>query len=145
MIHRMIHTYRLRRIVALFALGGMLAASPGCVRNYRVEVQQGNVISTEQIKKINPGVSRNEVRFILGTPLIEDPFHAQRWDYFYSLDPGKGQPLTQHRLSIWFEADQVTRTHVEGAGLPGAIEPDLEETDSGFFSRIWDKITPGEN
>ncbi len=145
MIRRMIHTYRLRRIAALLALGGVLAAGTGCVRSYQMEVQQGNVISAEQIEKINPGVSRDEVRFILGTPLIEDPFHAQRWDYFYSLDPGKGQPLAQHRLSIWFESDRVTRTHVEGAGLPGAIEPDLEEAGPGFFSRLWDKVTPGEN
>jgi outer membrane protein assembly factor BamE len=145
MIRRMIHTHRLRRITALFALAGMLTVGAGCVRNYRVEVQQGNVISAEQIEKINPGVSRDEVRFILGTPLIEDPFHAQRWDYFYSLDPGKGQSLTQHRLSIWFEADRVTRTHVEGAGLPGAIEPDLEETGPGFFSQLWNKVTPGED
>ena len=145
MIRRMIHTHRLRRIVALFTLGGMLTAGAGCVRNYRVEVQQGNVISAEQIEKINPGVSRDEVRFILGTPLIEDPFHAQRWDYFYSLDPGKGQPLTKHRLSIWFETDRVTRIHVEGAGLPGAIGPDLEETGPGFFSQLWDKVTPGED
>jgi outer membrane protein assembly factor BamE len=145
MIRRMIHTHRLRRIAALFALAGMLTAGTGCVRNYRVEVQQGNVISAEQIEKINPGVSRDEVRFILGTPLIEDPFHAQRWDYFYSLDPGKGQPLTQHRLSIWFEADRVTRIHVEGAGLRGAIEPDLEETGPGFFSQLWNKVTPGED
>ncbi|MBT7354525.1 MAG: outer membrane protein assembly factor BamE, partial [Acidiferrobacteraceae bacterium] len=86
----MIHTYRLRRIAALLALGAALAAGAGCVRSYQMEVQQGNVISAEQIEKINPGVSRDEVRFILGTPLIEDPFHAQRWDYFYSLDPGKG-------------------------------------------------------
>ena len=100
MIRRMIHTYRLRRIAALLALGAALAAGAGCVRSYQMEVQQGNVISAEQIEKINPGVSRDEVRFILGTPLIEDPFHAQRWDYFYSLDPGKGQPLAQHRLSI---------------------------------------------
>ena len=145
MIRRMIHTHRLRRIAALFVLAGMLTVGAGCVRNYRIEVQQGNVISAEQIEKINPGVSRDEVRFILGTPLIEDPFHAKRWDYFYSLDPGKGQPLTQYSLSIWFESDRVTRTRVEGAGLPGAIEPDLEEADPGFFSQLWNKVTPGED
>ncbi|MGA0381777.1 MAG: outer membrane protein assembly factor BamE [Arenicellales bacterium] len=116
----------------------------GCVRSYRVEIQQGNVISAEQIEKLTPGTSRNEVRFILGTPLIEDPFHADRWDYFYSLDPAKGEQVTQYRLSIWFENDLVTRTEVEGAGLPGAIQPDLEEDSPGFFSNLWDAITPGD-
>ena len=116
----------------------------GCVRSYRVEIQQGNVISAEQIEKLTPGTSRNEVRFILGTPLIVDPFHAERWDYFYSLDPAKGEQVTQYRLSIWFENDLVTRTEVEGAGLPGAIQPDLEEDSPGFFSNLWDAITPGD-
>jgi len=116
----------------------------GCVRSYRVEIQQGNVISAEQIEKLTPGTSRNEVRFILGTPLIADPFHAERWDYFYSLDPAKGEQVTQYRLSIWFENDLVTRTEVEGAGLPGAIQPDLEEDSPGFFSSLWDAVTPGD-
>ena len=74
----------LPRVLLCFFIGASLLASSGCVRSYRVEIQQGNVISAEQIEKITPGTPRNEVRFILGTPLIEDPFHAQRWDYFYS-------------------------------------------------------------
>ena len=116
----------------------------GCFSSYRVEIQQGNVISAEQIEKLIPGTPRDEVRFILGTPLIEDPFHAQRWDYFYSLDPAKGEKVTQYRLSIWFEDEKIARTLVEGAGLPGAIQPDLEENSPGFFSNLWDAVTPGD-
>ncbi len=126
-------------------IGASLLVLNGCIRSYRVEIQQGNVISAEQIEKIIPGTTRNEVRFILGTPLIEDPFHAERWDYFYSLDPAKGEVVTKYRLSVWFENDQVVRTVVEGAGLPGAIEPDLEEDSPGFFSRLWDKVTPSDD
>ena len=132
----------LKPLTVAVILAGLIMG--GCVRSYRVEIQQGNVISAEQIEKLNPGTSRNEVRFILGTPLIEDPFHANRWDYFYSLDPAKGDQVTQYRLSIWFENDLVTRTEVEGAGLPGAIQPDLEEDSPGFFSNLWDAITPGD-
>lgn len=126
-------------------IGASLLVLNGCVRTYRVEIQQGNVISAEQIEKITPGTSRNEVRFILGTPLIEDPFHAERWDYFYSLNPAKGEMVTKYRLSVWFENGQVLRTVVEGAGLPGAIEPDLEEDSPGFFSQLWDKVTPSDD
>ncbi|MDC0166370.1 outer membrane protein assembly factor BamE [Gammaproteobacteria bacterium] len=126
-------------------IGASLLVLNGCVRTYRVEIQQGNVISAEQIEKITPGTSRNEVRFILGTPLIEDPFHAERWDYFYSLNPAKGEMVTTYRLSVWFENDQVSQTVVEGTGLPGAIEPDLEEDSPGFFSRLWDKVTPSDD
>ena len=126
-------------------IGASLLVLNGCVRTYRVEIQQGNVISAEQIEKITPGTSRNEVRFILGTPLIEDPFHAERWDYFYSLNPAKGEMVTKYRLSVWFENDQVLQTVVEGTGLPGAIEPDLEEDSLGFFSRLWDKVIPSDD
>ena len=126
-------------------IGASLLVLNGCVRTYRVEIQQGNVISAEQIEKITPGTSRNEVRFILGTPLIEDPFHAERWDYFYSLNPAKGEMVTKYRLSVWFENDQVLQTVVEGTGLPGAIKPDLEEDSPGFFSRLWDKVTPSDD
>ena len=145
MIQKMRPTYSrlsLKPLIVAIILAGLIMG--GCVRSYRVEIQQGNVISAEQIEKLTPGTSRNEVRFILGTPLIEDPFHANRWDYFYSLDPAKGEQVTQYRLSIWFENDLVTRTEVEGAGLPGAIQPDLEEDSPGFFSNLWDAITPGD-
>lgn len=136
---------RLLQAALYLIIGASLLTLNGCVRSYRVEIQQGNVISAEQIEKITPGTSRNEVRFILGTPLIEDPFHAERWDYFYSLDPAKGELVTKYRLSVWFENDQVLRTVVEGAGLPGAIEPDLEEDSPGFFSQLWDKVTPSND
>jgi outer membrane protein assembly factor BamE len=136
---------RLLKAALYLIIGASLLVLNGCVRSYRVEIQQGNVISAEQIEKITPGTSRNEVRFILGTPLIEDPFHAERWDYFYSLDPAKGELVTKYRLSVWFENDQVLRTVVEGAGLPGAIEPDLEEDSPGFFLQLWDKVTPSDD
>ena len=136
---------RLLKAALYLIIGASLLVLNGCVRSYRVEIQQGNVISAEQIEKITPGTSRNEVRFILGTPLIEDPFHAERWDYFYSLDPAKGELVTKYRLSVWFENDQVLRTVVEGAGLPGAIKPDLEEDSPGFFSQLWDKVTPSDD
>ena len=132
------------RTLLFASLAGLFLVIAGCFSSYRVEIQQGNVISAEQIEKLIPGTPRDEVRFILGTPLIEDPFHAQRWDYFYSLDPAKGEKVTQYRLSIWFEDEKIARTLVEGTGLPGAIQPDLEEDSPGFFSNLWDAVTPGD-
>ena len=132
------------RALSIASLAVLYLIITGCFSSYRVEIQQGNVISAEQIEKLVPGTPRDEVRFILGTPLIKDPFHAQRWDYFYSLDPAKGEKVTQYRLSIWFEDEKIARTLVEGAGLPGAIQPDLEEDSPGFFSNLWDAVTPGD-
>ncbi|HSQ05349.1 MAG TPA: outer membrane protein assembly factor BamE, partial [Burkholderiales bacterium] len=50
---------------------------------YKIDVQQGNYITQDMVAKLKPGMTRSQVRFILGTPLIADPFHAQRWDYLY--------------------------------------------------------------
>ena len=54
---------------------------------YKVEVQQGNVVTQEMIDKLKPGMTRSQVRFVLGTPLITDAFHPERWDYYYYLRP----------------------------------------------------------
>ena len=116
------------RSVSIASLACLCLVNAGCFSSYRVEIQQGNVISAEQIEKLIPGTPRDEVRFILGTPLIEDPFHAQRWDYFYSLDPAKGEKVTQYRLSIWFEDEKIARTLVEGAGLQAPYSLILRKT-----------------
>ena len=50
---------------------------------YKIDIQQGNVVTEEMVEKLKPGMSRSQVRFVLGTPLITDVFHADRWDYFY--------------------------------------------------------------
>ncbi|MCP4953427.1 MAG: outer membrane protein assembly factor BamE, partial [Proteobacteria bacterium] len=65
------------RTLSVASLAVFCLIVTGCFSSYRVEIQQGNVISAEQIEKLTPGTPRDEVRFILGTPLIEDPFHAQ--------------------------------------------------------------------
>ena len=62
---------------------------------YRVNVQQGNVVEQKQIVQLRPGMTRDQVRYVLGTPLLQDPFHANRWDYVYRYEDGaSGQVLS---------------------------------------------------
>jgi outer membrane protein assembly factor BamE len=82
---------------------------------YKIDVQQGNAITPEMVSKLKLGMTRSQVRFILGTPLIADPFHTNRWDYIYSYR--KSDTVTERRtLSVIFEQDLVKR--VEGDALP---------------------------
>lgn len=75
---------------------------------YRIDVRQGNFITPQMVAQLKPGQTRDQVRFILGTPLVTDPFHADRWDYIYRLTPGHGTP-TQQRVSVYFAEGKLTR------------------------------------
>ena len=76
----------------------------GCV--YRIDVQQGNYITQDQVQKLKTGMSRNEVRQALGTPLLMDVFHADRWDYYFSHAKG-GKAGDRKQFSVHFKDDKV--------------------------------------
>ena len=78
----------------------------GCIRPFKFDVEQGNDITPETIMQISPGMSESEVRSILGTPMLNDVFHAQRWDYVYFERTGKGKETRMH-LAVFFEDGRV--------------------------------------
>ncbi|MEX0897867.1 MAG: outer membrane protein assembly factor BamE [Steroidobacteraceae bacterium] len=88
--------------VLLFALAGA-----GCV--YRMDVQQGNLLDAEQVDQVEVGMTRSQVRFLLGTPMVIDSFDSNRWDYYYSLRRGHSRKVAKRHLVVWFEGDKVTR------------------------------------
>ncbi|MDR2308014.1 MAG: outer membrane protein assembly factor BamE [Paucimonas sp.] len=99
-------------LVGLLALAG--CSFPGV---YKIDIQQGNVVTQDMIDQLRPGMTRRQVRFIMGNPLIQDTFHTNRWDYLYSLQPGGGQ-RQQERMSIFFnESDQLVS--LSGDFMPG--------------------------
>ncbi|HZM34469.1 MAG TPA: outer membrane protein assembly factor BamE [Burkholderiales bacterium] len=93
-----------------------LAAAAGCssvpripgVTPYKMEIQQGNYISQEMVSQLKPGMSKDQVRFILGTPLLTDIFHADRWDYVYWREASNGARESR-RVVLFFESDRLTR------------------------------------
>ncbi len=90
---------------------------------YKVDIQQGNVVTQDMIDQLRPGMTRSQVRFIMGSPLITDTFHASRWDYLYSIQPGGGQ-RQQERVSLVFnESDQL-------AGLAGDFLPGVSRDEA---------------
>lgn len=94
-----------RTLILLLAL----AAGSGCTI-HRLDVQQGNVITDEAIKQLQPGLTHRQVRFIMGTPLIEDPFHPGRWDYIYTVQPGDTRAVQEYRrVAVFFQDDKVVK------------------------------------
>src|SRR5437879_5973752 len=66
---------------------------------YRQDIRQGNFITQEMVSQLKPGLTREQVRYVLGTPLVTDPFHGNRWDYVYRYENGKGD-LQKRNLSV---------------------------------------------
>ena len=79
----------------------------GCV--YRMDIQQGNLLDAEQVEQVEVGMTRSQVRFLLGTPMVIDSFNPDRWDYVYRLQRGHSRKIEKRHLVVWFEGDQVTR------------------------------------
>lgn len=89
---------------------------------YKIDIQQGNVITQDMIDQLRPGMTRSQVRFIMGNPLITDTFHDNRWDYFYSIQAGGG-PRQQERVSLTFDrSDKLVG--LSGNFLPGVSRDD---------------------
>lgn len=108
-------------LIALFPLLLAACASPtAALSPYRIEVQQGNAVTQEMLAKLKPGMTPSQVRFLLGTPLIVDPFHKDRWDYVYLLKQ-KGDITEQRHIAILFENDKLKA--IEGDVKPAAAQP----------------------
>ncbi len=75
---------------------------------YRIDVRQGNFVSQEMVAQLKAGQTKDQVRFILGTPLLADIFHADRWDYVYRFQPGRGE-VQQRRIVVYFVDGKLAR------------------------------------
>lgn len=111
------------RHALLLVLWSALAAcgAPQLITPYRMEIQQGNYVSQEMASQLRPGMSREQVRFVLGTPLLMDIFHADRWDYVFYRDvkPGVREERT---LTVFFVDGKLAR--VEGDVVPAPAAQD---------------------
>lgn len=75
---------------------------------YRIDVRQGNFVTQEMVAQLKPGLTREQVRFILGSPLVADMFHVDRWDYVYRFRPGRGE-VQQRALTVFFQDNKLIR------------------------------------
>jgi len=107
---------------ALAGCGGLQVTENflGVITPYRIEVVQGNVITSEQVALAKPGMTRAQVRDVLGSPLLVDPFHADRWDYVFTIRRQGAEPQLR-RVVARFKSD-VLETVEGSAGLPSEHE-----------------------
>jgi outer membrane protein assembly factor BamE len=119
----MIHSPRVLapvlKALALIALCGLA----GCV--YRMNIQQGNFLKAEDIDRVQTGMTRSQVRFILGTPMVSDSFDADRWDYYYYLVKGHSRKKETRHVIVHFDGDKVASIErlQMPAAAPSAVTP----------------------
>lgn len=86
---------------------------------YRIDVRQGNLVTQEMVAQLKPGLTKDQVRFVLGTPMLTDIFHADRWDYVYRLQNGGSGEVQQRRLAVFFENGRLLRLGGDVVGDQG--------------------------
>jgi outer membrane protein assembly factor BamE len=96
-----------RSLPIALLLGSLLALSAGCV--YRPNIQQGNLLRLEDVDQVTAGMTRSQVRYLIGTPMISDPFQPNRWDYIYTLKRGHERKLDRAYFVVYFDGDKVTK------------------------------------
>ncbi len=78
------------------------------IRPYKFDIAQGNLVTADKVEQLQTGMSEDQVQYLLGTPMLHDVFHTNRWDYIYYEKPGYGEPKRRH-LAIYFEQGHVDR------------------------------------
>ena len=119
---------------------------------YRPDIQQGNVVSQESINKLKPGMSKSQVNYLLGTPMLVDVFHQDRWDYYYSMKQGNEERV-QQRVALHFSDDRLIRIEGDYRPVPAAEQkeaqteeetiitvPDYTGDRKGFFTKALESV-----
>jgi len=104
-------------LINILILSGLLLS--GCsnfIPAYKIDIQQGNILIPDDINQLELGMSKRKVHYILGSPSISDPFHANRWDYTYSLKKGY-RKLEEKNITLYFESNKLAK-------ITGSILPD---------------------
>jgi outer membrane protein assembly factor BamE len=145
----------------IYSLSAFILLISACSKDkipgvYRIDIQQGNDVTQEMINKLKAGMNKSQVAFIMGTPLLIDTFHPNRWDYLYSFHPGNGQ-REQRRLTLFFNEEE-NLSHIEGdirtvarEDLPTTERTDtnvvvpLNENETGLFQGLLNSIGLGED
>jgi outer membrane protein assembly factor BamE len=107
----------MRKTALLFLTLFCLSVASGCV--YRANISQGNVIKQEDLDQVEVGMTMNQVRFLLGTPMIDDPFSRNRWDYVYYLKIARKDAVMKRWVSVYFEDEKVTLIKQDQNLAPG--------------------------
>jgi outer membrane protein assembly factor BamE len=109
----------MRLTVVVLAIFLTACISRSIISPYKIDIQQGNVVTQEMVSKLKPGMTKSQVRFVLGTPLVTDAFHLDRWDYAYHYQKA-GETTEKRVITVYFQDGKLTR--ITGDVIPSAAQ-----------------------
>lgn len=118
---------RLVLIAFIALLAGCTAMQGFSLRPYRMNIQQGNFLDAKDVQQVEVGMTQSQVRFLIGSPMVADPFNADRWDYVFFFKVGRSREEIRSNMTIWFEDGRVARIE-----RPEAFDEDQLPDDVGF-------------
>ena len=121
----------LKILVSVLILTSLLACQSKLLTVHKIDVQQGNALDAEMVGKVEIGMTQEQVQYILGSPLITDSFHPDRWDYIYLFIPGYGEK-ERRQLTLIFdrgEVIEIDRHNIVESDLAGTATDDTEKKD----------------
>jgi len=119
-----------------------------CIKTYKHDVQQGNILDPDRLARLEIGMSKADVQTLLGTSMLQSTFHPDRWDYFYSLRKARKKDSDKKLLTLFFKDDQLvkivgevtTTDEASGSSQTKTVVIDEKPPSGGFIQRGWDKI-----
>ncbi len=139
-------------IITCFASLHLVACASRLHLVHKIDVQQGNVVTQDMVNQLKTGMTRSQVQFIMGSPLVVDTFHQHRWDYIYYFKPGYGD-ATEQRVTLLFNDDSLASitgsVHPEAGVIVAGenstpitvVVPPYERVEPGLLNKIWHWIT----
>lgn len=118
-----------------------------CIKTYKHDVQQGNILDPDRLARLELGMSKADVQSLLGTSLLQDSFHPDRWDYFYSLRKARKKDTEKKVVTLYFEDDkllkivgEITTTDDDLGSQTKTVIIDEKPPSGGIIQRGWDKV-----
>ena len=138
--------FRLAGTALLVAIFSGCSSVPRIVSEYKIDIQQGNVLTQDMVSQLKPGLTKDQVRFVLGTPVLMDMFHANRWDYVYRFQKGGASTVEMRKFSTFFdESGRLARVSgdvmaVQAEDMSSIPESKVREIDLGSIGE--DAVAP---
>jgi outer membrane protein assembly factor BamE len=130
----------MKKLLILIIVSVTLGIVTGCAGllpdAHKIDIQQGNVLSQSALNQLQPGMNKRQVRYLLGSPLISDAFHKERWDYIYTFEKA-GKLLEHKHISLYFEDDVVI-------GVTGDMKPEAADSETKFDKETIVVVNPPE-
>jgi outer membrane protein assembly factor BamE len=98
---------------------------------YRINIQQGNFLDQAAVEQVKPGMTRSQVRYLLGTPMVADSFNKERWDYIYYLRKGRTRHVDSRRVTVYFDGEKVAKLDKPTAAEAAAQDKSAAQIKNG--------------